>query len=49
MQAIVESERQRADECERKYTKALESNEIKRQKFEETEGRVLQLQDALNR
>ncbi|KAK1426784.1 hypothetical protein QVD17_15464 [Tagetes erecta] len=48
LKAIVESERQRADACEKKYTKALESNEIKRQKFEETERRVLQLQDALN-
>ncbi|KAJ0734844.1 putative myosin ATPase [Helianthus annuus] len=47
--ALVESERQRADECEKKYTEALESNVIKRQKFEETERRVLQLQDALNR
>ncbi|KAI7749714.1 hypothetical protein M8C21_022110 [Ambrosia artemisiifolia] len=49
LKALVELERQRADACEKKYTEALESNEIKRQKFEETERRVLQLQDALNR
>lgn len=49
MQTLVESERQRADECEKKYAEALESSEIKRQKLEETERRVLQLQDALNR
>ncbi|XP_076945973.1 myosin-17-like [Bidens hawaiensis] len=49
LKALVASERQRADACERKYIQALESNEIKRQKFEETERRVLQLQDALNR
>lgn len=48
-QSLVESERERADECERKFTEALESSEIKRQKLEETEKRVLQLQDALNR
>ncbi|KAI3829743.1 hypothetical protein L1987_03871 [Smallanthus sonchifolius] len=49
LKALVESERQRANECENKYTQALESSEIKRQKLEETERRVLQLQDALNR
>ncbi|KAL8226300.1 hypothetical protein R6Q59_000156 [Mikania micrantha] len=49
LKASLESERQRADECEKKYTHALESSEIKRLKLEETERRVLQLQDALNR
>ncbi|PWA65541.1 IQ motif, EF-hand binding site [Artemisia annua] len=48
LKTLVESERQRADECEKKYAEALESSEIKRQKLEETERRVLQLQDALN-
>ncbi|KAH9626900.1 hypothetical protein KSS87_002300 [Heliosperma pusillum] len=45
----LESERQRADEWERKYTEAHESNEEKRKKLEETERRVHQLQDSLNR
>lgn len=49
MQDLLESERQRADECEKKYSEALESSEMKRIKLEETEKRVLQLQDALNR
>nr|GEU97948.1 myosin-9-like isoform X1 [Tanacetum cinerariifolium] len=49
LKTLVESERQRADECEKKYAEALESSEIKRQKLEETERRVLQLQDAMNR
>ncbi|XP_074268277.1 myosin-9-like isoform X2 [Silene latifolia] len=45
----LETERQRADEWERKYTEAQESNEEKRKKLEETERRVHQLQDSLNR
>ncbi|KAK1428395.1 hypothetical protein QVD17_17228 [Tagetes erecta] len=49
LKALVESERQRADECEKMYSQAIESSESKRQKLEETEGRVLHLEDALNR
>ncbi|XP_071718117.1 myosin-9 [Rutidosis leptorrhynchoides] len=49
LKVLLESEKQRADECQRKYTEALESSEIKQKKLEETEKRVLQLQDALNR
>ncbi|XP_024973824.1 myosin-9 [Cynara cardunculus var. scolymus] len=49
LKGLLESERQRADECEKKYTEALESSEIKQLKLEETERRVLQLQEALNR
>ncbi|KAJ9543544.1 hypothetical protein OSB04_023251 [Centaurea solstitialis] len=49
LKGLLESERQRADECEKKYTAALESSENKRLKLEETEKRVLQLQEALNR
>ncbi|GAB2262831.1 hypothetical protein Droror1_Dr00003828 [Drosera rotundifolia] len=45
----LESERQRANEWERKYVEAQESSEEKRKKLEETEGRVHQLQDSLNR
>ena len=49
MQASLESERQRADEWERKYAEALESSEVKRRKLEETDRRVHQLQNSLNR
>ncbi|KAI3668044.1 hypothetical protein L6452_43117 [Arctium lappa] len=49
LKGLLELERQRADECEKKYTEALESSEIKRLKLEETEKRVLQLEEALNR
>lgn len=41
MQALLESERQRADESERKYAVAQET--IKTMKLEETERQVLQL------
>lgn len=46
MQALLESERQRADKFEKKFSEALETIEIMRVKMEETERRVLQLQDA---
>ncbi|MFS7902621.1 hypothetical protein Hanom_Chr01g00013411 [Helianthus anomalus] len=42
MQALVESERQRA-------AQALKSSEVRRQKLEETQTTVLQLQDVVNR
>ncbi|KAH9602784.1 hypothetical protein KSS87_023071, partial [Heliosperma pusillum] len=43
------SERQKAEEWERKYVEAHESSEENRKKLEETERRVHQLQDSLNR
>ncbi|XP_076961004.1 uncharacterized protein LOC143637509, partial [Bidens hawaiensis] len=49
LKAFVISERQRADEFERKYNQALESTELKRKRLAETERKVLQLQDALDR
>lgn len=49
MQALSEWERQRADESDRKCTEALESSEYKRMQLEETERRVLQLQESLDR
>lgn len=49
MQASLESEKEKSDEWERKYNEAHESSEEKRKKLEETERRVHQLQDSLNR
>lgn len=49
MQVLSEWERQRADESERKFSEALESSENKRLKLEETERRVFQLQESLER
>jgi len=49
VQASLESEREKASEWEKKYTEAQESSEEKHKKLEETERRVHQLQDSLNR
>ena len=49
MQTLLESERQRADEFEKKFSKALETVESMRLKLDETERRVLQLQEAERR
>ncbi|KAL3531251.1 hypothetical protein ACH5RR_010573 [Cinchona calisaya] len=49
LKALLESERKRADDSERKCAEALESSEEKRQKLEETDKRVHQLQESLNR
>ena len=46
MQVLLESERQRADKFEKKFSEALETIEVMRVKMEETERRVLQLQEA---
>ncbi|PIN04045.1 Myosin ATPase [Handroanthus impetiginosus] len=46
---LLKSEKQRADDLERRYAVALESGEGRRQKLEETERRVHQLQESLNR
>lgn len=48
-QVLLAYEKQRADDLQRKYIEALESGEGKRQKLEETERRVHQLQESLNR
>jgi len=49
VQASLESEKQRADAWERKYAEVQQSSEEKHKKLEETERRVHQLQDSLNR
>jgi len=49
MQALLESERQRADALEKKYSEALETIESMRLKLEETERSVHQLQEAERR
>ncbi|KAH7850197.1 hypothetical protein Vadar_029078 [Vaccinium darrowii] len=48
-QALLQSEKQGADESERKRAEALESSEERCSKLEETERRVHQLQESLNR
>lgn len=49
MQASLESERQGANDSERKYNEAQESSEDRRKKLEETEKKVHQLQESLTR
>ncbi|XP_059431718.1 myosin-16 [Corylus avellana] len=49
LKALLRAEKQRADQYERKYAEAQESNEERRKKLEETDGIVHQLQDSLNR
>ncbi|KAL8215013.1 hypothetical protein R6Q57_004462 [Mikania cordata] len=49
LKILVESERLRAHEFEKKFSEALETIEIMRVKVEETEQRVLQLQEAERR
>lgn len=46
---LLQSEKQRADDLERRYADALETVKGKQQKLEETERRVHQLQESLNR
>ncbi|KAL0435640.1 UNVERIFIED_CONTAM: Myosin-9 [Sesamum radiatum] len=46
---LLQSEKQRAEDSERKFAEALESSEGKSQKLEETERRVQQLQESLTR
>ena len=46
---MLQAEKERADECERKYVEAQGSCEELRKKLAETEKRVYQLQDSLNR
>ncbi|CAK9140657.1 unnamed protein product [Ilex paraguariensis] len=49
LKVLLQSEKHRADDYERKYAEALESSEEKCQKLEETERRVHQLQESFNR
>ncbi|KAL6505195.1 hypothetical protein OROGR_025012 [Orobanche gracilis] len=46
---LLETEKQRADDSERKYAEAMESSNGKSQKLEETEKRSHQLQESLSR
>uniref|UniRef100_F6HZH4 Myosin-11 n=1 Tax=Vitis vinifera TaxID=29760 RepID=F6HZH4_VITVI len=49
LKALLQSEKQRADDFERKLEEAEESSEARRKRLEETERRVQQLQESLNR
>ncbi|XP_042053638.1 myosin-9-like isoform X1 [Salvia splendens] len=49
LKGLLKSEKKRADDMERRYTEAMESVDGKRLKLEETERRVHQLQESLNR
>lgn len=49
LKKMLQIERQRANDSERKYTESMELSERRRKKLEETEKRVYQLQDSLNR
>ncbi|XP_057964202.1 myosin-9 [Malania oleifera] len=49
LMALLRSEKQRADYFERKYAEAQRSSEDRHEKLEETERRVHQLQESLNR
>ncbi|KAL3620616.1 hypothetical protein CASFOL_035528 [Castilleja foliolosa] len=46
---LLQIEKERADDLEKRYAEALQSGELKRHKLEETERRVHQLQESLNR
>lgn len=48
-QTTLESEKQRADETERKSKVAQEANEERQKKLAETEKKVIQLQESLTR
>lgn len=48
-QVMLQEEKQKADEYERKYVEAQGSNDELSKKLAETEKRVYQLQDSLNR
>ncbi|KAF6175051.1 hypothetical protein GIB67_039599 [Kingdonia uniflora] len=49
LKVSLESEKQKADNFEKNYVEVRESNEDKHKKLEETEGKVGQLQESLNR
>jgi len=48
-QAMLDSERERAGESDKKYTEALENSEERHKKLEEAEKKVHQLQESLTR
>lgn len=48
-QVMLQAEKQRADEFERKYNYARASSEGRRKKLKETGIRVVELQASLNR
>ncbi|MCL7033207.1 hypothetical protein MKW94_004549, partial [Papaver nudicaule] len=48
LKALLESEKLRADDFEKKYSEAQEANEERRKKLEATEGKVQQLQESLS-
>lgn len=48
-QALLQSEKQRADDSDKKCAEAWELSQKRLKKLEETERRVYQLQDSLNR
>jgi ribosomal protein L31 len=45
----LDSEKQRADDTEKKYSEVKEISEERRKKLEETEKKVQQLQESLQR
>ncbi|KAK8541531.1 hypothetical protein V6N12_014162 [Hibiscus sabdariffa] len=49
LKALLMEEKKRADEYEKKHAEAQELSELRRKKLEETEKKVYQLQDSLNR
>lgn len=49
LQASCQSDKNRADEYEKKYHEAIQSSEAKSQKLQETEVKIHQLQESLNR
>ena len=48
-QTSLESEKQKADEFEKKYNEAQAASEERSQKLEDTEKKVRQLQESLHR
>lgn len=48
-QAKLKAEKQRADECEKRYLEARDLSEERRRKLEETGRQVDELQESLNR
>lgn len=48
-QALLQSEKERADNSDNKYTEAQQSIEERQKKLEETEKKVQQLQESFSR
>ena len=49
LKITLDSEKQRADDTEKKYSEVREISEERRKKLEETEKKVQQLQESLQR